>query len=77
MSEQRIGVCSICGGEVVGYRGAWMATIPPPPDRCTSCGAVRAADVIEMVRPGWAPKRKKPVDWTSGYDPSVTSVTFG
>lgn len=54
MPNQRVGSCSICGGDVVGHRGAWMAVIPPPPDRCTQCGAVAQSDVIEM-RP--APKR--------------------
>lgn len=51
--DQRIGACSLCGGDVVGFRGAWMATVPPPPDRCTSCGARRAEDVIPMTRPNW------------------------
>lgn len=47
--RQRVGTCSRCGGDVLGYRGAWQAVIPPPPDRCSQCGAVRRADVIEMV----------------------------
>lgn len=34
--HQRIGTCSLCGGDVVGFRGAWGATIPPPPDKCSS-----------------------------------------
>lgn len=51
MSEQRVGTCSICGGDVVGYRGAWMSVTPPPPDQCSRCGARRADDVIEMARP--------------------------
>lgn len=55
MSEHRVGTCSLCGGTVVGYRGVWMAIIPPPPDRCTTCGAVAASDVIPMVRPPQAP----------------------
>jgi hypothetical protein len=46
---QRVGICSICGGDVVGYRGAWMAVIPPPPDQCSNCGATRKENVIEMV----------------------------
>ena len=48
--EQRVGTCSLCGGDVVGYRGVWMSILPPPPDRCANCGAVSAADVIEMRR---------------------------
>lgn len=47
--NQRVGTCSICGGDVTGFRGAWMATIPPPPDECTSCGAVSATEVIQMA----------------------------
>lgn len=61
--EQRVGTCSLCGGDVIGFRGAWWATIPPPTDRCSSCGAVRADqdDTIAMkpqrvqriTRDGW------------------------
>jgi len=51
MAFQRIGTCSLCGGDVVGHRGAWMATVPPPPDTCQDCGAVRDTDLIRMVRP--------------------------
>ena len=49
--RQRIGTCSLCGGDVMGYRGAWHSVLPPPPDKCASCGAVAAgqSDVIEMV----------------------------
>lgn len=47
--NQRVGTCSICGGVVVGFRGAWHATIPPYPDRCITCGAVRSEDVIKMT----------------------------
>lgn len=49
--EQRVGTCSLCGGPVFGYRGVWGSIDPPPPDRCWSCGAVSASDVIPMVRP--------------------------
>lgn len=48
--EQRIGKCSLCGGDVVGYVGVWMSVSPPPPPRCTSCGAGLASDVIPMVK---------------------------
>ena len=46
----RIGTCSLCGGDVLGHVGAWWGIIPPPGPRCASCGAVPAADVIEMRR---------------------------
>lgn len=46
---QRVGSCSECGGDVMGYRGPWMGVQPPPPDRCESCGAVRGDDVIKMT----------------------------
>lgn len=51
MTEQTIGTCSICGGSVVGWVGAWHAVIPPPPARCASCGATEArhGPVIPMV----------------------------
>lgn len=53
MSDQVIGRCSICGGEVVGHTGAWWATIPPPPAKCSSCGAVEArGPIIPMVPAG-------------------------
>lgn len=48
---QRVGTCSLCGGDVMGYRGAWWSVMPPPSDRCAGCGAVRADDVIEMRKP--------------------------
>lgn len=48
MSEQRVGTCSVCGGDVVGIRGAWFSVSPPPPDRCSGCGATRGDDVIKM-----------------------------
>lgn len=46
--EQRVGTCSICGGDVMGHRGAWYGINPPPPDRCRNCGAVARSDVIKM-----------------------------
>ncbi len=54
---QRVGTCSRCGGDVVGHRGVWMSVTPPPPDRCSSCGAVRADDVIQMSPPPVAPRQ--------------------
>jgi hypothetical protein len=50
--NQRVGTCSLCGGDVVGYRGPWMGVTPPPPDKCKSCGATSAGDVIQMWEPG-------------------------
>ncbi len=47
--RQRVGSCSRCGSDVMGYRGAWWSVTPPPPDRCAGCGARRKDDVIEMV----------------------------
>lgn len=58
MPETRIGTCSLCGGDVMGWTGGWWSIKPPPPDRCSSCGAVRAGEVIDMVR---APKRTEVV----------------
>ena len=48
--NQRVGSCSLCGGDVMGYRGAWYGITPSPPDRCSGCGAVAASDVIQMFR---------------------------
>lgn len=62
MPEQRIGECSICGGDVVYFVGVWMSIIPPPPPHCTSCGAVSAAhDPVIPMRP-CGPRRAK-VTW--------------
>ena len=53
--NQRVGSCSICGGDVMGERGPWWSITPPPPDKCSNCGAVAATDVIQMTKPkpGW------------------------
>ena len=52
MPHQRIGTCSICGGDVMGHVGPWMGTVPPPPPRCSNCGAVSAAhDPVIPMRP--------------------------
>lgn len=51
MSEQRVGTCSICGGSVMGIRGAWLSVDPLPPDKCRSCGVVVRSDVIAMELP--------------------------
>ena len=54
--KQRVGTCSICGGDVIGYRRLWQSMSPPPTDTCAQCGAVRREDIIEM-RPRPAPHR--------------------
>lgn len=58
MSEQRVGTCSLCGGNVYGTQGAYWSILPPPPDHCVDCGAVAAgqSDVIPMV-PAPRPRR--------------------
>jgi hypothetical protein len=58
---QRVGTCSLCGGDVMGIRGAWWSVLPPPPDHCSACGAVSAYDVIPMFRPTHAPAPVAPV----------------
>lgn len=65
--EQRVGTCSICGGEVRGFRSPWGSVNPPPPDTCSSCGAVAARDVIEMKHPGGG-------NWTSAGKGSVSDM---
>ena len=47
---QRIGTCSLCDGDVMGYHGAWGSIFRPPPPTCAQCGAVaRRGDVIRMT----------------------------
>lgn len=49
---QRVGTCSICGGDVMGFRGrAWEGIQSPPRDTCSKCGAIRADDIIQMAKP--------------------------
>lgn len=48
---QEIGTCSLCGGSVVGFSGAWFGVIPPPPARCTFCGAVQQTGPVIPMRP--------------------------
>jgi hypothetical protein len=55
---QRVGTCSICGGDVMGFRGVWMGVTPPPPDECCQCGAVSRTDVIPMT-----PRRRPWSEW--------------
>ena len=51
MSKRRVGVCSICGGDVYAYQGAWLSIDPPPPPTCSLCGAQDRGPVIEMTPP--------------------------
>jgi len=53
--SQRIGACSLCGGDVIGFVGSWMSINPPPPARCSGCGALPASDVIPMSHPAPRP----------------------
>ena len=62
--HQRVGTCSICGGDVVRYH----ASFPPySPDRCLGCGAVPKGDVIEMVPVPLAPPHSN-TGTTPGFD---------
>lgn len=64
--EQRLGTCSICGGDVYGHVGAWWGTVPPPPASCRSCGAVEARSVIQMTPRRIAPSNVGPLGGTGG-----------
>lgn len=70
----RVGTCSLCGGDVMGFRGAWGATIPPPKDTCSRCGAVEASDVIQMVK---APEYHKTSISTVYIGTTTGTITFG
>ena len=48
---QHVGICSLCGGSVTGYRGAWHSILPPPPDTCSRCGAVRDDGTVIQMQP--------------------------
>jgi hypothetical protein len=51
MSEQVIGVCSNCGGDVVQHVGPWLV-VNPPQAHCIRCNAARArGPVIQMGPP--------------------------
>ena len=47
--ETTIGKCSLCGGNVTGWTGAWFGINPPPAARCKACGAFDASSVITMT----------------------------
>lgn len=67
-----IGTCSLCGGDVVGHSGVWMATIPPPPARCSSCGATEARKPVIPMR--HAPPPRPVRYFVQGAPASVTPV---
>jgi hypothetical protein len=46
----RVGTCSLCGGDVMGFEGSWSCILPPPPNKCSRCGAIEKGDIIEMVK---------------------------
>ena len=48
---QHIGTCSLCGGSVTGVRGGWYSILPPPPDTCSWCGAVRDDGTVIPMQP--------------------------
>jgi hypothetical protein len=62
--EQSIGSCSLCGGDVVGHVGAWWSVLPPPPARCTSCGARAATGPVIPMVPA-SPQREQSVTVTT------------
>lgn len=65
--NQRIGTCSLCGGDVMGWRGAWFSVNPPPPPKCANCGAVPkvSSDVIEMEPSHqFRVRRRRSPDWS-------------
>ena len=60
MSDKvKIGVCSICGGDVTTPH-AWRSIVPPPPEECSRCGATRDEGwpIIVMTR-----RRPPPDGW--------------
>lgn len=64
-----IGACSICGGDVIGYQGAWLSILPPPPATCSRCGAREAGahrPVVPMVPTTPVLPIHLPKTWMSG-----------
>ena len=59
--NQVIGSCSLCGGDVVGFCGVWMAVTPPPPARCSACGAVEQRLPVIPMRPARVAPTVNPV----------------
>lgn len=51
MTTERIGSCSLCGGDVMAVTGFYHSIVPPPPPTCSQCGAVERGGrgpVIDM-----------------------------
>src|SRR5688572_2259203 len=72
MPDQRIGTCSICGGDVVGHVGPFLSTVPPPPPKCRAvapsapltirsfrCGRVRLGTRLSVPSTGWVTERMR------------------
>jgi hypothetical protein len=73
---QRVGSCSLCGGDVMGERGAWWSVAPPSPDTCSLCGAVRNDDVIEMKRKPLVPHAMRQLAHTTNTTSNAAYVKF-
>lgn len=69
--EQAIGTCSRCGGQVIGWAGAWFGVTPPPPARCRSCGGVAGVGPVIKTYP--APPVER-ASGTLGYVATGTGV---
>jgi len=60
-----IGTCSICGADVIGHTGPWFGVIPPPPGRCSGCGATEAqGPVLPMIPKRNTDDSRGPQPWT-------------
>ena len=46
----RIGICSVCGGNVMAETGLWSGMNPPPPAECENCHAIAQDKVIHMIK---------------------------
>lgn len=71
--NQCIGVCSICGGQVMSYVGAWMAITPPPPPTCSQCGAIAAGSAREVIP--MVPATPQPQWFSVTNDPATLTVS--
>lgn len=73
--RERVGTCSICGGDVIGYRGAWQSVLPAPPDECRACGAVAAAQSDAIPMTPRLPRPQTRSDTTTNSGKGWTTVT--
>ena len=46
----KVGICSICKGDVMKYTGAWYSVRPTPDNECKSCGAGPNYPVMDMKK---------------------------